>query len=352
MKKYILLTLSLCLSLGLAAQNTTYMTIGKQSSGQIRMSVTQDSKEKELRSEVAKAQKALMATPDSKEAADKFIAAQKALVTYQKEQTEKFAKAQGAKMIDSKEFQAFKAAEEHLKKAQEEFKKNMDSKQVQQALVNAQKAVFEARKAMQPLIIYNGKPVPSIESVNRDSISSISVLKTDEAVKKYGEKARNGVVILTKGTPAMRKSMDRMRMQYLTRAIGLKDDQKEAFEKTYDSYNKQIEDLRKENNALLEKTGWQNALEPILKNNITIEQKRYEMYKALGKVLTDEQLVKLYKADLKFAKDAMSHGDRYRMTLKADTVRIENSGRQPGKRPSDANAPRPGQGKPDAPRKK
>ncbi len=350
MKKYMLLTLALCLSLGLAAQNTTQMTIGKSSSGQMRMSMSQsDSKEKELRSNVAKAQKALMEAPDSKEAADKFIAAQKALVTYQKEQMVKRGTDHGTKMIDTKNLQALKDAEAQLKKVQEEFKQNMDSKQVQNALVKAQKSVFEARKAMQPLVIYDGKEVPSIESVDRDNISSISILKTDEAVKKYGEKARNGVIILTKGTPAMKKSMDRMRMQYLTRAIGLKDDQKEAFEKTYDSYNKQIEDLRKENSALLKKTGWQDALEPILKNNITIEQKRYEMYKALGKTLNDEQLVKLYKADLKFAKDAMSHGDRSRsMMMKADTVRISG----PGKRPGDANAQRPGQGRPDAPRKK
>lgn len=348
MKKYMLLTLALCLSLGLAAQNRTHLTIDKSSSGQVRINM-QDSKEKELRSNVAKAQKALMAAPDSKEAADKFIAAQKALVTYQKELTEKLAKAQGDKMIDTKSLQAFKDTEAQLKKAMEEFKKNMDSKQIQDALVKAQKAVFEARKAMQPLVIYDGKEVPSIESVDRDNISSISVLKTDEAVKKYGEKARNGVIILTKGTPAMKKSMDRMRMQYLTRAIGLKDGQKEAFEKTYDSYNKQIEDLRKENSALLEKTGWQGALEPILKNNITIEQKRYEMYKALGKTLSNEQLVKLYKADLKFAKDAISHGDRSRsMMMKADTVRISG----PGKRPADTNAPRPGQGRSDVPRKK
>lgn len=344
MKKYILLTLALCLTLGLAAQNTSRMTV-KSSSGQMRMSMSQsDSKEKELRSNVTKAQKALMDAPDSKEAADQFIAAQKALMTYQKEQMGK----RETKMIDTKSLQALKDAEAQFKKVQEEFKQNMDSKQVQDALVKAQKAVFEARKAMQPLVIYDGKEVPSIESVDRNNISSISVLKTDEAVKKYGEKARNGVIILTKGTPAMKKSMDQMRMQYLTRAIGLKNDQKEAFEKTYDSYNKQIEDLRKENSALLEKAGWQSALEPIMKNNITIEQKRYEMYKALGKTLTDEQLVKLYKADLKFAKDAMSHGDRSRsMMMKADTVRISG----PGKRPADANAPRPGQGRP-VPQKK
>lgn len=347
MKKYMLFTLALCLSLGLAAQNRAHMTIDKSSSGQVRINM-QDNKEKELRSNVAKAQKALMAAPDSKDAADKFIAAQKALVTYQKGQMEKLTEARSAKKIDSKELQAYKTAEEQLKKAQEEFKKNVDSKQIQDALVKAQKAVFEARKAMQPLVIYDGKEVPSIESVDRDNISSISVLKTDEAVKKYGEKARNGVIILTKGTSAMKKSMDQMRMRYLTRAIGLKDDQREAFEKTYDSYNKQIEDLRGENSALLEKTGWQSALEPIMKNNITIEQKRYEMYKALGKTLTDEQLVKLYKADLKFAKDAMSHGDRSRsMMMKADTVRISG----PGKRPADVNASRPGQGRPVPPKK-
>ncbi len=49
-----------------------------------------------------------------------------------------------------------------------------------------------------PLIIMDGKEVPdgNMNDLDKDKIETIEVLKGDKAVEKYGEKARNGVVII------------------------------------------------------------------------------------------------------------------------------------------------------------
>ena len=53
--------------------------------------------------------------------------------------------------------------------------------------------------AKTPLIILNGKEVPSenLKSIASDDVESISVLKEDAATKTYGEKAKDGVLIIT-----------------------------------------------------------------------------------------------------------------------------------------------------------
>ena len=48
-----------------------------------------------------------------------------------------------------------------------------------------------------PIIIVDGKEVESIEDIPSEAIESISVLKDEKAVEKYGERARNGVIEVT-----------------------------------------------------------------------------------------------------------------------------------------------------------
>lgn len=53
-----------------------------------------------------------------------------------------------------------------------------------------------------PLIIVNGKPISeteykSIKDIKPDNIEKIEVLKNEESTKQYGEKGKNGVIIIT-----------------------------------------------------------------------------------------------------------------------------------------------------------
>ncbi len=45
--------------------------------------------------------------------------------------------------------------------------------------------------------VLDGKVVDTVEDLDPDQIKSISILKNPEAVAKYGERARDGVVVLT-----------------------------------------------------------------------------------------------------------------------------------------------------------
>ncbi len=49
----------------------------------------------------------------------------------------------------------------------------------------------------QPLYIVDGKEVDEINSINPNAIASISILKNELAIKLYGEKGNNGVVLVT-----------------------------------------------------------------------------------------------------------------------------------------------------------
>ena len=163
---------------------------------------------------------------------------------------------------------------------------------------------------MKPLILVDGKERPDLSGFDKRDMKSFTVLKNPEDLKPYGEKGKNGVVLIaTYGESAGKATLEQMRMRYLLRAIGLKEKQEKTFEKIYNSYTGQAEALRQENKTLAEKDTWQNALEQILKNNIAIEQKRYEMFRSLKSILSDEQLAKLYRADLRFAREMMTRGN-------------------------------------------
>ena len=50
----------------------------------------------------------------------------------------------------------------------------------------------------QPLMIVDGKEVEggSLEDINPDDIETVNVYKGDKAIEKYGDKAKNGVVVI------------------------------------------------------------------------------------------------------------------------------------------------------------
>ncbi len=49
---------------------------------------------------------------------------------------------------------------------------------------------------LRPLLIVNGEEVENISDINADDIESISVLKDQSGIKEYGDKGRNGVLIV------------------------------------------------------------------------------------------------------------------------------------------------------------
>lgn len=84
------------------------------------------------------------------------------------------------------------------------------------------------------------------------------------------------------------------------------------------------------------------ALNKIFQTNISIEQKRLEMYKSLSKILSEEQLGKLYKADIQFARNMMSGKYGQSVHTQSATMRTES---KDGQRKSPAGGPQtPGQG--------
>ena len=253
-----------------------------------------------------------MGAPDSKEAENNFGEAQKAVLAHQKNleaQRKARAKKNGTEAFLQAEAR-YKAAKEHLENAKKAFEKQTSSTAAREAFVKAQKAVFEAQQAMKPLILVDGKERPNLSGLDKRDMKSFTVLKNPEDLKPYGEKGKNGVVLIaTYGESAGKATLEQMRMRYLLRAIGLKEKQEKTFEKIYNSYTEQAEALRQENKTLPEKDTWQKAVEQILKNNIAIEQKRYEMFRSLKSILSDEQLAKLYRADLRFAREMMTRGN-------------------------------------------
>jgi len=56
---------------------------------------------------------------------------------------------------------------------------------------------YQSVKVNPPLYIVDGKETDNIESLLPDNIESISILKEQSAVNTYGEKGKNGVVIIT-----------------------------------------------------------------------------------------------------------------------------------------------------------
>lgn len=55
-----------------------------------------------------------------------------------------------------------------------------------------------APKDTQPLVIIDGTEASLLNDISPDDIESIAVLKGEKAIEQYGERAKNGVIIITK----------------------------------------------------------------------------------------------------------------------------------------------------------
>jgi len=53
------------------------------------------------------------------------------------------------------------------------------------------------KSKQQPLIIFDGEKTEGMEDIQTEEISSVEVIKGKQAVLAYGEKAENGVVVIT-----------------------------------------------------------------------------------------------------------------------------------------------------------
>jgi len=62
-----------------------------------------------------------------------------------------------------------------------------------QQIINVKMQAYSAK----PLFIVDGKEADDISSINPDSIESMSVLKEQSAIAVYGEKGKNGVILIT-----------------------------------------------------------------------------------------------------------------------------------------------------------
>ncbi len=292
---------------------------------------------------VAKAaQKEFEANPSSQQAAEKLIKAKVELFALEKKIEADIKKTQPkaqAEKTDPKilaERQKMREAEEVMRTAEKDFKNSPDDKTKQQAYIKSLTSYLAIKKSLEPIVFVDGKQVPSIASVSRDSIKTFKILPVEEAVEKYGEKGRHGVIIITKGAPAPRKSIDEIRLNFLERSIKIKESQKAEFEKIYKSVNDQIEKLRRDSREAAKKTEGMEALNKIFQTNISIEQKRLEMYKSLSKILSEEQLGKLYKADIQFARNMMSGKYGQSVHTQSATMRTES---KDGQRKSPAGGP-------------
>ena len=77
----------------------------------------------------------------------------------------------------------------------EDFKKDKDNELGVKIVVRG----TDALKG-EPLFFVDGKEVESLNDINPDDIESISVLKDKSAIELYGEKGKNGVIIITMKT--------------------------------------------------------------------------------------------------------------------------------------------------------
>ncbi|HNW49203.1 MAG TPA: TonB-dependent receptor plug domain-containing protein, partial [Bacteroidales bacterium] len=74
-------------------------------------------------------------------------------------------------------------------------RENMDTTVVKNTIVIKSKSLKDAN----PLYVVDGKVMKNFDeaSLDPDNIKSMSVLKGDIALKKYGDKAKNGVIEIT-----------------------------------------------------------------------------------------------------------------------------------------------------------
>ena len=71
-----------------------------------------------------------------------------------------------------------------------------DSKTQEKPIVEMQKRLV-VRDDIKPLMIIDGKEVTSLDNIDGNDIASMTVLKNPESLKKFGEKGRDGVILIT-----------------------------------------------------------------------------------------------------------------------------------------------------------
>jgi hypothetical protein len=62
---------------------------------------------------------------------------------------------------------------------------------------NIQISLNDKSQSGTPLYLVDGKETDNLKSISSDRIGSLSILKDKEAVEKYGEKGKNGVILIT-----------------------------------------------------------------------------------------------------------------------------------------------------------
>ena len=71
-----------------------------------------------------------------------------------------------------------------------------DSKTQEKPIVEMQKRLV-VRDDIKPLMIIDGKEVTSLDNIDGNDIASMTVIKNPESLKKFGEKGKDGVILIT-----------------------------------------------------------------------------------------------------------------------------------------------------------
>ena len=71
-----------------------------------------------------------------------------------------------------------------------------DSKTQEKPIVKIQKRLV-VRDDIKPLMIIDGKEVTSLDNIDGNDIASMTVIKNPESLKEFGEKGRDGVILIT-----------------------------------------------------------------------------------------------------------------------------------------------------------
>ena len=71
-----------------------------------------------------------------------------------------------------------------------------DSKTQEKPIVEMQKRLV-VRDDIKPLMIIDGKEVTSLDNIDGNDIASMTVLKNPESLKEFGEKGKDGVILIT-----------------------------------------------------------------------------------------------------------------------------------------------------------
>ncbi|MBQ1969117.1 MAG: hypothetical protein II371_05975 [Flavobacteriales bacterium] len=263
------------------------------------------------------AKKAFYDAPQDKTAEEKYIAATKALWSSQDARAAEMKKTRENASAEQK---AHWEAEKKLNAALKAWREDVNSQEKQKAAIEAQKAAFAAQRAAAPIFVLGDKIIEDMSKIDFSKMGKGSYLCSEEAVKKYGDKARNGAIILKYKTvapatkvmpgaegghrpPQQGMTSPTDRTSQMLKAAGATAAEEKKAREIFAKYNPQIWALRKDNNALLRGKDGRYDVNKVLENNVAIEKKRAEMYGELSKIFSAEQLNKLYRSEMEMARN-------------------------------------------------